>query len=117
MSLDGTPEKMNILLPLFRNMQGLEVKKLQMWLNDVNEYYQFSKEKLKETGFFGDQTIRMVKAFQKFVILPPSGMYEARTHELMEWKFMNMDQNMHKLQLRAAEMAKANSIMGDSRHW
>lgn len=117
MGLDGKPEKMNILLPLFRNMQGPEVVKLQMWLNDVNEFYKFSSEKLKETGFFGDQTIRMVKAFQKFVVLPPSGMYEARTHDLMEWKFMNMDENIRKIQLRTAEAASTNAIMGESRKW
>jgi peptidoglycan hydrolase-like protein with peptidoglycan-binding domain len=93
---DGSkPDKMPIILPLYRNMQGPEVKKLQMWLNDLNDYYQFNpKERLNESGFFGDQTIRMVKAFQKFWDLPPSGMYDARTHDILEYKFWNMNNNL-----------------------
>lgn len=91
-----TPEKMPIQLPLFRGMNTPDVRKFQMWLNDLNEYYGFNKivKKIPETGYFGDQTIQMVKEFQKFWGLPPSGMWDARSHDIMEWKFMNMTQNL-----------------------
>jgi len=53
-------------------------------------------KKLPETGFYGDMTIRMVKAFQKFCNLAPSGMYEEKTREMVEWKFWNMLDNLDK---------------------
>ena len=111
---DRRPEKMPISLPLTRHMRGLEVEKMQMWLNDLNEYYQFNKQEkaIKEYGFYGDQTIRMIKAFQKFWNLPNSGMYEAKTHDLVEWKFMNMNVNM----VNAAERARVDAIMS-GRKW
>jgi len=111
---DRQPEKMPIALPLTRHMRGLEVEKMQMWLNDLNDYYQFNKQEkaLKIDKFYGDATIRMIKAFQKFCDLPPSGMYEARTHEMVEWKFMNMNVNM----VKVAERARIESIMG-GRKW
>src|ERR1051326_1412671 len=90
-------EKKQIHLPVVRHMNGLEVQKVQMWLNELNDYYQFNpKEKLPETAFFGDMTIRMVKAFQKFCNLAPSGMYEEKTHEMVEWKYWNMLDNINK---------------------
>lgn len=109
-----TPEKMPIVLPLTRHMRGLEVEKMQMWLNDLNEYYQFSKtdKEIRERGYYGDQTIRVIKAFQKFCNLPPSGMYEAKTHDLVEWKFMNMNRNLAK----RMERARIDAVMG-SRKW
>lgn len=77
--------------PLFRGMKGPDVKQLQRNLNTLNAYYEFNKREdmIPETGYFGDQTIRMVKEFQKFCKLPPSGMYEAKTHDLLEWKNYN----------------------------
>ncbi len=118
MSLTGV-DKMPIALPFFRGMNGTEVKKLQMWLNEVNEIYGFNKinKTIPETGFFGDKTIQMLKEFQKFVILPPSGMYETKTHGLMEWKYQNMDEVMATLIKRRVERERQAAVMGDSRHW
>jgi peptidoglycan hydrolase-like protein with peptidoglycan-binding domain len=90
-------EKKHIHLPVTRHMNGLEVQKVQMWLNELNDYYQFNpKQILPETGFYGDMTIRMVKAFQKFCNLTSSGLYEEKTHEMVEWKFWNMLDNLNK---------------------
>lgn len=109
MGLNG-PEKMPLTVPLFRGMNMPDVRKLQMWLNDLNEYYKFNKLKksIPETGYFGDQTIQMVREFQKFWDLPPSGMWDSKSHDIMEWKFMNMDQNLYKAQQRASM---------SQRHW
>jgi peptidoglycan hydrolase-like protein with peptidoglycan-binding domain len=111
---DRRPDKMPISLPLTRHMRGLEIEKMQMWLNDLNDYYQFNKKDkaIKESGYYSDQTIRMIKEFQKFCNLPPSGMYEAKTHEMVEWKFMNMNVTIVKI----AERARIEAIMG-GRKW
>jgi peptidoglycan hydrolase-like protein with peptidoglycan-binding domain len=108
-----TPDTMPIVLPVTRHMQGLEVQKMQMWLNELNDYYQFNpKQRIPESAFYGDLTIRMVKAFQKFCNLPPSGMYEFKTHEMVEWKYMNMNQNIEK------EMEESNAAaLFSDRKW
>lgn len=116
--------------PLFRGMQGPDVKQLQVNLNTLNIYYLFHKNpngveiELPITGFFGDETIRMLKAFQKFCDLPPSGMYEFRTHDLLEWKNYNRLDNTNKAwnriqqqQVQEARAKEAARIMGNSRHW
>ena len=108
-----TPDTMPIALPVTRHMNGLEVRKMQMWLNELNDYYQFNpKQRIPETGFYGDQTIRMVKAFQKFCNLAPSGMYEFKTHEMVEWKYMNMNQNIN----QEMESANADALFSE-RTW
>ena len=109
-----TPEKMPVVLPLTRHMRGTEVLKIQQWLNDLNDYYLFNKkDRIKENSYYDDPTIRMIKAFQKFVGLPNSGLYEFRTHDLVEWKFFNMLDNMTK----AMERKRQEQIMGAARKW
>ncbi len=115
MSFNGKPEKMPFTKTLMRGMQGPEVSQLQMWLNEMNDYYQFNKiqKTLPETGFYGDQTVRMIMAFQAFWSYSPTGVYDAKTHDLMEWKYYNYISNNQ----IAMQRARQNAIMGNSRHW
>ena len=105
-------KKMQVELPLTKNSHGSEVLKIQQWLNDLNDYYLFNKkERIKENSYFDDPTIRMIKAFQKFVDLPKSGLYESKTHDLVKGKFFNMLENLKKM----LELKRQEQVMGASR--
>ena len=107
-------KKMQVELPLTKSSRGSEVLKIQQWLNDLNDYYLFNKkERIKENSYFDDPTIRMIKAFQKFVDLPKSGLYESKTHDLVKGKFFNMLENLKKM----LELKRQEQVRGTSRKW
>ena len=81
---------------LHQGMKGREVEVLQMWLDDLNEYYQFYKGKtLPITAFYGDETRRFVTMFQLFVELyPADGWYDYRTHDMIQARYSNYLQSI-----------------------
>lgn len=93
------PEKMPFKSELFRGMKGPEVGELQMWLDEMNQEYKYLTkflkiETLKRTNYFGDDTARFVSCFQRFCDLPQTGVYDAKTHQMMEIKYWNYMRNM-----------------------
>lgn len=75
---------------LFLGLRGEEVSRLQEWLNDLNNFYRFYNKIITENGYFGFSTLNCVRAFQRFYELDPSGVYNAATHDMVEWKYFNM---------------------------
>jgi len=82
---------------LYLGMKGREVEVLQMWLEDLNEYYNFVKGKsLPKTGNFGNMTKMFLTRFQLFVELyPADGMYDYRTHDMIQARYSNMIESMN----------------------
>ncbi len=88
---DGrTPNKMPFTQSLFMGLRGDEVKRMQEWLNELNDDFKFSPKELPETGYFGFDTVHFIRDFQKFFALPPTGVYDTKTHDIVEWKFFNL---------------------------
>lgn len=95
---DSKPAQYPFKRTLYQGMKGREVEVLQMWLEDLNEFYKFRKGKtLKRTGYYGDETRRFVAAFQLFVELsPPDGWYDYKTHDLIQARYANMVESLGK---------------------
>ena len=97
--------------PLFRGMKGDDVKALQRNLNTMNDWYEFYQgtkglpDVVYETGIFDDATIRLLKEFQKFCNLPPSGLYDFNTHDMLQWKHWNCKDAMAKITARNQQEA------------
>ena len=91
MSNNTSPGKYPFKKTLYQGMKGRDVEVLQMWLDDLNSYYEFRKNKsLSTTGYFGDETRRFVASFQLFVDLAPAdGYYDRRTHEMLQARYYN----------------------------
>jgi peptidoglycan hydrolase-like protein with peptidoglycan-binding domain len=93
---NNLPAKYPFKRNLCQGMKGREVEVLQMWLDDLNGYYNFRRGKtLKPTGFYGDETRRFVTAFQLFVELyPADGMHDYRTHDLLQHRYANFEESV-----------------------
>ena len=88
---NNMPAKYQFKKTLYEGMQGREVEVLQMWLDDLNSYYNFYEGKpLKATGYFGKETKRFLTWFQLFVgLYPADGMYDYRTHDMLQARYNN----------------------------
>jgi hypothetical protein len=100
--------KMPFSKTLHYGLRGAEVERLQDWLNEMNEYYNFCKsvKSVKLSGFFDFDTVIMVVAFQGFWGYHQNGIYDLQTHDLMEWKFYNYMTNTKIAWQRAQEEEK-----------
>ena len=94
---NNLPAKYQFKKNLYKGMKGREVEVLQMWLDELNSYYEFRKGKtLPATGFYGDETRRFVTAFQLFVdLVPADGMYDCRTHDMLQARYYNYTNSVY----------------------
>lgn len=90
MALVRKPNPMPYTKSLFLGLYGEEIRQLQEWLNELNDFYRFSKKLIKETGYFGFDTLKQVRAFQTFCHMTPTGAYDRNTHTQVEGKWFNM---------------------------
>ena len=71
-------------------MKGDDVKYMQGVLSDLNDFYKFCPTKnLQDSGYFGNETQKMVKFFQYWVGLNDwAGYFERNTCNAMEKKYV-----------------------------
>lgn len=75
---------------IYRGLQGNDVRDIQELLVDLNDFYNFCPGKnLQPSGYFGDETHRLLKFFQYWVDLLPDGFYEKLTDEALEKSYQN----------------------------
>lgn len=85
------PNRLPYKQSLFMYLYGEEVRQLKTWLIELNDEYRFSSKQLDDSSdYFGFDTLHCVRNFQKFVGLSPTGTYDLKTHEALEWKFYDI---------------------------
>jgi peptidoglycan hydrolase-like protein with peptidoglycan-binding domain len=99
---------------LFMYMRGEEVANMQMTLIGLNEEYNFSRRALGATGYFGFETVHFVRDFQNYFGLPPTGAYDAQTHNMAETKHYEL---LSKLKAPKAPAASLPPGMNNRKWW
>ncbi|MBX7174525.1 MAG: peptidoglycan-binding protein [Pyrinomonadaceae bacterium] len=81
---------------IFMYARGEEVVSMQDLLSSLNEEYNFTNRKIESTGYFGFDTVHIVRDFQNFFGLPPSGAFDYQTWYTAETKYGDMIRNLQK---------------------
>lgn len=71
---------------IFMYARGEEVTLLQDLLGELNEEYNFTRRKIETTGYFGFETVHIVRDFQNYFGLPPTGAFDYQTWLMSETK-------------------------------
>lgn len=93
---------------LFMYMRGEEVYAMQSLLGELNEEWNFTQRKIDRSGYFGFETVHVVRDFQNFFGLPPTGAYDYQTYLMGEKKYGDLIRNLQNLQNPKPEPAWAN---------
>lgn len=73
---------------LHKGMRGRDVEVMQMWIDEINSFYQFCVcEELPITGYFGDRTQYFIRAFQSFADIKTTGVYDYKTREFLNARY------------------------------
>ena len=75
---------------LFMYMRGEDVATMQFVLMELNEEYNFSQRKLNPTGYFGFDTVHLVRDFQNYFGLPATGTFDYQTYMMAETKHYSL---------------------------
>ena len=80
---------------LFMYMRGEEILDMQNVMIELNHEYKFSNKKLEATGYFGFDTVHFIRDFQNYCGIPPTGAYDAATHQMAESKWASLMQRLN----------------------
>lgn len=75
---------------IFMYARGEEVFTIQDLLSELNIEYGFTRRKIEVSGYFGFETVHVVRDFQNYFGIPPTGAYDYQTYLIAEKKFGEM---------------------------
>jgi peptidoglycan hydrolase-like protein with peptidoglycan-binding domain len=101
------PNSTNVKRTLYRGMRGNDVAYIQEVLDELNSFYKFCPSKpVKASGYFGDETAKLVKFFQYKADLIPDSHFDRDTNNAME-QWWNQYLNDMQFKVQAAKVKQA----------